>query len=88
MAGEFRHRPGLNRQPDHIIRVIDGMLRRLRTDRIDLLYEHRVDPNVPIKDVAGAVQDQSEPGLTQILDHFFGSRPDGQKPRRASNTAE
>jgi aryl-alcohol dehydrogenase-like predicted oxidoreductase len=50
-------RPGLNSQPDHITLVVDGMLRRLRTDRIDLLYQHRVDPNVPIEDVAGAVQD-------------------------------
>jgi aryl-alcohol dehydrogenase-like predicted oxidoreductase len=49
-------RPGLNSKPDHIKRVVDGMLRRLRTDRIDLLYQHRVDPEVPIEDVAGAVQ--------------------------------
>ena len=49
-------RPGLNSRPDHIMRVVEGMLRRLRTDRIDLLYQHRVDPQVPIEDVAGAVQ--------------------------------
>ena len=49
-------RPGRNSKPDHIKRVVDGMLRRLRTDRIDLLYQHRVDPEVPIEDVAGAVQ--------------------------------
>lgn len=55
-------RPGLNSQPDHIKRVVDGMLRRLRTDRIDLLYQHRVDPAVPIEDVAGAVQDLMRQG--------------------------
>jgi aryl-alcohol dehydrogenase-like predicted oxidoreductase len=46
-------RPGLNSKPEHIKRVVDGMLSRLRTDRIDLLYQHRVDPEVPIEDVAG-----------------------------------
>jgi aryl-alcohol dehydrogenase-like predicted oxidoreductase len=50
-------RPGLNSRPDHIKLAVDGMLRRLRTDRIDLLYQHRVDPQVPIEDVAGAVKD-------------------------------
>jgi aryl-alcohol dehydrogenase-like predicted oxidoreductase len=55
-------RPGLNSKPDHIKRVVDGMLRRLRTDHIDLLYQHRVDPDVPIEDVAGAVQDLMQQG--------------------------
>ena len=55
-------RPGLNSKPDHIKRVVDGMLRRLRTDRIDLLYQHRVDPEVPIEDVAGAVQELMQQG--------------------------
>lgn len=50
-------RPGLNSRPDHVKRVVEGMLRRLRTDRIDLLYQHRVDPEVPIEDVAGAVKE-------------------------------
>jgi aryl-alcohol dehydrogenase-like predicted oxidoreductase len=50
-------RPGLNSRPDHIRQVVEGMLRRLRTDRIDLLYQHRVDPQVPIEDVAGAIKD-------------------------------
>jgi aryl-alcohol dehydrogenase-like predicted oxidoreductase len=50
-------RPGLNSKPAHIKLAVDGMLRRLRTDRIDLLYQHRVDPEVPIEDVAGAVKD-------------------------------
>ncbi len=48
--------PGLNSRPDHIQLVVEGMLKRLKTDRIDLLYQHRVDPSVPIEDVAGAVQ--------------------------------
>lgn len=49
--------PGLNSRPDHIKVVVEGMLKRLCTDRIDLLYQHRVDPQVPIEDVAGAVKD-------------------------------
>ncbi|MBD8533282.1 MULTISPECIES: aldo/keto reductase [unclassified Massilia] len=49
--------PGLNSRPARIKLAVEGMLRRLRTDRIDLLYQHRVDPAVPIEDVAGAVQD-------------------------------
>ena len=55
-------RPGRNSKPAHIKRVVDGMLRRLRTDRIDLLYQHRVDPEVPIEDVAGAVQELMQQG--------------------------
>src|SRR5829696_3209076 len=50
-------RPGLNSKPAHIKLAVEGMLKRLRTDRIDLLYQHRVDPEVPIDDVAGAVKD-------------------------------
>jgi len=49
--------PGLNSRPHHIRQAVEGMLKRLRTDRIDLLYQHRVDPQVPIEDVAGAVKD-------------------------------
>src|SRR4028119_114007 len=49
--------PGLNSRPEHIKEVVEGMLKRLRTDRIDLLYQHRVDPAVPIEDVAGAVKE-------------------------------
>ncbi|AQR75692.1 aldo/keto reductase [Sphingomonas sp. LM7] len=55
-------RPGLNSRPDHIKLVVDGMLRRLRTDHIDLLYQHRVDPDVPIEEVAGAVRDLMRQG--------------------------
>jgi aryl-alcohol dehydrogenase-like predicted oxidoreductase len=49
--------PGLNSRPERIKLAVEGMLKRLRTDRIDLLYQHRVDPAVPIEDVAGAVKD-------------------------------
>jgi aryl-alcohol dehydrogenase-like predicted oxidoreductase len=49
--------PGLNSRPEHVRQAVEGSLRRLRTDHIDLLYQHRVDSDVPIEDVAGAVQD-------------------------------
>ncbi|NVZ21547.1 aldo/keto reductase [Pseudomonas costantinii] len=49
--------PGLNSRPEHIKQAVEAMLKRLRTDRIDLLYQHRVDPQVPIEDVAGAVDE-------------------------------
>jgi aryl-alcohol dehydrogenase-like predicted oxidoreductase len=55
-------RPGTNSRPDHIKLVVDGMLKRLRTDRIDLLYQHRVDAQVPIEDVAGAVDEMKAQG--------------------------
>ena len=55
-------RPGLNSRPEHIKLAVEGMLQRLQTDYIDLLYQHRVDPAVPIEDVAGAVQDLMREG--------------------------
>lgn len=54
-TGAFRG--GFNSRPEHIRPAVEGMLKRLRTDRIDLLYQHRVDPQVPIEDVAGAVKE-------------------------------
>jgi aryl-alcohol dehydrogenase-like predicted oxidoreductase len=48
--------PGLNSRPEQIKRAVEGSLRRLKIDTIDLLYQHRVDPDVPIEDVAGAVK--------------------------------
>jgi len=57
-----RRLPGLNSRPDHIRTVVDAMLKRLRTDRIDLLYQHRVDPQVPIEDVAGAIKELKAQG--------------------------
>jgi aryl-alcohol dehydrogenase-like predicted oxidoreductase len=55
-------RPGLNSRPEHIKMAVEAMLKRLRTDRIDLLYQHRVDPQVPIEDVAGAIKDLMDQG--------------------------
>lgn len=57
-----RRLPGLNSRPSHIKNVVEAMLKRLKTDRIDLLYQHRVDPNVPIEDVAGAIKDLMKEG--------------------------
>lgn len=61
-------RGGLNSRPDHIKAVANASLKRLRTDRIDLLYQHRVDPDVPIEEVAGAVRDLIEAGKVR----YFG----------------
>jgi aryl-alcohol dehydrogenase-like predicted oxidoreductase len=72
--------PGLNSKPDHIKQVVDGSLKRLRTDRIDLLYQHRVDPEVPIEDVAGAIKDLMDQG--KVL-HWGLSEPGIQTIRRA-----
>lgn len=76
-------RPGLNSKPAHIKLAVEGMLKRLRTDRIDLLYQHRVDPEVPIEDVAGAVKDLMDQG--KIL-HWGLSEPGLQTIRRAHAT--
>jgi aryl-alcohol dehydrogenase-like predicted oxidoreductase len=57
-----RVEPMRNSRPEHIRRAVEGSLQRLRTDRIDLLYQHRVDPDVPIEDVAGAVKDLMQQG--------------------------
>jgi len=57
-----RFQMGLNSKPDHLKRAVEGSLKRLRTDHIDLLYQHRVDPQVPIEDVAGAVKDLMSEG--------------------------
>ncbi|KGO90979.1 aldo/keto reductase [Flavobacterium subsaxonicum] len=72
--------PGLNSKPDHIKVVVEGMLKRLRTDRIDLLYQHRVDPNVPIEDVVGAIKDLIKEGKVV---HYGLSEPGVQTVRRA-----
>jgi aryl-alcohol dehydrogenase-like predicted oxidoreductase len=72
--------PGLNSRPDHIKLVVEGMLKRLRTDRIDLLYQHRVDPAVPIEDVVGAIKDLIKEG--KVL-HYGLSEPGLQTVRRA-----
>jgi len=54
---DLTEKGGLNSRPEHIKWMVDGSLKRLRTDHIDLLYQHRVDPNVPIEEVAGAVKE-------------------------------
>ncbi|AWI58417.1 aryl-alcohol dehydrogenase-like predicted oxidoreductase [Sinorhizobium fredii] len=61
-AKATERRPGRNSRPERIKLAVEGMLKRLRTDRIDLLYQHRVDPEVPIEDVAGAVKDLMDQG--------------------------
>src|SRR5262249_3368535 len=70
----FKHKPdgspgwaGLDSRPQHIKEAVEGSLKRLKTDVIDLLYQHRVDPEVPIEDVAGAVKDLIQQGKVK---HF------------------
>lgn len=75
-----KQRRGLNSRPDYIKRVAGECLKRLRTDTIDLFYQHRVDPNVPIEDVAGAVKDLIAEGKVK---HFGLSEAGGATIRRA-----
>jgi aryl-alcohol dehydrogenase-like predicted oxidoreductase len=70
----------LDSRPEHIKQVADASLKRLRTDVIDLFYQHRVDPAVPIEDVAGAVKDLIQEGKVK---HFGQSEPGAQTIRRA-----
>ena len=77
-TGERRR--GLNSRPEHIRQVVEAQLRRLRTDRIDLLYQHRVDPQVPIEDVAGTLKNLIAQG--KVL-HYGLSEPGLQTVRRA-----
>jgi aryl-alcohol dehydrogenase-like predicted oxidoreductase len=77
------HRPGaagLNSRPEHIQQAVEGSLQRLKVDVIDLLYQHRVDPNVPIEDVAGTVKDLIQQGKVK---HFGLSEAGVQTIRRA-----
>ena len=77
------HRPGafaVNSQPGHIKQAVEGSLKRLRVDTIDLLYQHRVDPNVPIEDVAGTVKELIQAGKVK---HFGLSEAGVQTIRRA-----
>ena len=71
---------GLDSRPEHIRAVVEAMLKRLRTDRIDLLYQHRVDPAVPMEDVAGAVKDLIQVGKVK---HFGLSEASLASIRRA-----
>ena len=74
------NRTGLNSQPEHIRQVVDASLKRLKTDHIDLLYQHRVDPNVPIEDVTVVVKDLIQEGKVK---HFGLSEAGGATIRRA-----
>jgi aryl-alcohol dehydrogenase-like predicted oxidoreductase len=71
---------GLDSRPAHIRQAVEGSLKRLKVETIDLLYQHRVDPNVPIEDVAGAVKELIEQGKVK---HFGLSEPGAQTVRRA-----
>jgi aryl-alcohol dehydrogenase-like predicted oxidoreductase len=71
---------GLNSRPEHIKEAVEGSLKRLRVETIDLLYQHRVDPNVPIEDVAGAVKELIQSGKVK---HFGLSEAGVQTIRRA-----
>ena len=72
--------PGLNSRPEHIKQAVEGSLKRLKVETIDLLYQHRVDPNVPIEDVAGAVKELIQQGKVK---HFGLSEAGVQTIRRA-----
>jgi len=74
------HPTGLNSRPEYIRETVEGSLKRLRVDAIDLLYQHRVDPEVPIEDVAGAVKDLIQQGKVR---HFGLSEAGAQTIRRA-----
>jgi aryl-alcohol dehydrogenase-like predicted oxidoreductase len=75
-----QRRGGLNSRPEHIKAVAEASLKRLKVDAIDLFYQHRVDPNVPIEDVAGAVKELITAGKVK---HFGLSEPGVQTIRRA-----
>ena len=77
---ESKERGGLDSRPEHIKAVAEASLKRLKTDVIDLFYQHRVDPNVPIEDVAGAVKDLIRDGKVK---HFGLSEAGVQTIRRA-----
>ena len=81
-TGEMGDSP-LNSRPEHITAAVEGSLKRLRTDRIDLLYQHRVDPAVPIEEVAGAVKDLMDEG--KVL--HWGLSEMGVETLRRANAA-
>ncbi len=72
--------PGLNSRPEHIKEAVEGSLKRLKVETIDLLYQHRVDPNVPIEEVAGAVKELIQAGKVK---HFGLSEAGAKTIRRA-----
>jgi aryl-alcohol dehydrogenase-like predicted oxidoreductase len=76
----MRGAPDLNSRPEHIKEAVEGSLKRLKLETIDLLYQHRVDPNVPIEDVAGAVKELIQAGKVK---HFGLSEAGAKTIRRA-----
>jgi aryl-alcohol dehydrogenase-like predicted oxidoreductase len=80
IAPDGQRRDGLNSRPEHIKQVAEASLKRLKTDVIDLLYQHRVDPDVPIEDVAGTVKDLIRAGKVK---HFGLSEAGANTIRRA-----
>ncbi|NIG16165.1 aldo/keto reductase [Pantoea sp. Cy-640] len=78
--GEDNKQQILNSRPEHIRKAVEGSLKRLRTDSIDLFYQHRVDPDVPIEDVAGTIRDLSAEGKVK---HFGLSEAGVETIRRA-----
>jgi aryl-alcohol dehydrogenase-like predicted oxidoreductase len=81
---EDRKRTGLNSKPEHIHQAVEGSLKRLGTDRIDLLYQHRVDPAVPIEEVAGAVAQLISAGKVR----FFGLSEAGEEVIRRAHAVQ
>lgn len=75
---------GVTSKPDHIRKVVDASLKRLKTDYIDLLYQHRVDPNVPIEDVAGTVKELIQAGKVK----YFGMSEAGVKTVRRAHAVQ
>lgn len=63
-----KRQPGLNSKPGHVRKVVDGMLQRMKTDRIDLLYQHCGDPEVPIEEIADLIKDLKKEGKVCIMD--------------------
>lgn len=78
------HRGGVNSKPDQIRSAVEGSLRRIRTDRIDLLYQHRVDPDVPMEDVAGVVKDLIAAGKVR----WFGLSEAGANSIRRAHAVQ
>jgi len=85
--GGSDHRPGaagVNSRPEHIKEAVEGSLKRLQVETIDLLYQHRVDPNVPIEDVAGAVKELIQAGKVK----YFGLSEAGAKTIRRAHAVQ
>ncbi|MGA9308266.1 MAG: aldo/keto reductase [Candidatus Sulfotelmatobacter sp.] len=80
VSGSDKRPAGVNSQPEHIKQAVEGSLKRLKVGTIDLLYQHRVDPNVPIEDVAGTVKELIQAGKVR---HFGLSEAGAQTIRRA-----